>query len=665
MAGISATRARPPRSVSRPQPTGGVSPLNRLQSIIVVLAVPAVGTAAYFATPYLQSPAGAVNSRTRLKLEQARDILQEFNRHEERLAAVLDALRETGVNVSPDASRIESLFEADRAILDQLDERFRDLNRGGSNTRLRDLNQRYQSAGGAPPEVEPGPQNLGGSLSSVSRTIESSLRWRDQSLTERTRLLDQAQAVVEEALAVTTGTASGSDDPEIHRLKGVIQSARAAALLRDAIRRRAAVEPQAHAIALLVADIKQHAVELNRPQQSELHERIDQLREQVESWQAALDENNRRIAQLERTIETIEAQIRTQREKARKARHTREKLEDLGADLLDPNGARRFAEQFEQASAEYAAATAAVHRLQFGGIQNAEIDETEDYVLGRYLPNPPDASMDFQRGLLAYRDDLARVTLERDRISQTLATLQADLEALESLDRRALADAEKAEDEIKDSREALKKAFTQYAELVTQVDDTLQKTLRQAKNAVSAFQAAQRAASDRTQQAADQIAGKTPPAVDRSPYKARSEARFLTGQMNNELAQARLLQATVLAVCWHSLERRIRTSQRAASADPSLDIDVTPLQESAQSARADAVDAARRAVREFEKSSRDLSRNWTVAAQAAAAHDLLADLESPAHRQTAISNYEASITGRESETFARPFVDRLNQLKRH
>jgi len=133
--------------------------------------------------------------------------------------------------------------------------------------------------------------------------------------------------------------------------------------------------------------------------------------------------------------------------------------------------------------------------------------------------------------------------------------------------------------------------------------------------------------------------------------------------MNNELAQSFLLKASITAARWQTASWQIKTAQSAAAAEPSLDLDIAQWQQTAETDRTNAIESARRAVREFEKSSRDLNRNWTVAAQAAAAHDLLAWLESPAHRETAISNYEASIKGRESEPFAHPFVDRLNQLK--
>ena len=124
-----------------------------------------------------------------------------------------------------------------------------------------------------------------------------------------------------------------------------------------------------------------------------------------------------------------------------------------------------------------------------------------------------------------------------------------------------------------------------------------------------------------------------------------------------------------LAKAWIHYER-FRAAEQNADALTAASETVTLAEADPEQQRMRAIEARDAGVEEItqamsvlEKAHRNLGRHWTLAAQGASTTYLLALFGQSSYVADAVEGYRNAIKGRENETFARKFVDRLRQLE--
>ncbi len=626
-------------------------------------AVPLIFCAAYFASSLLVSDRAAVMAEADRHLERARRLLIKYSHNQERLASILADLERRGVNITPDRGEIEPLLETDRSLIEEANETLRARARDEAAVKLRELEERFQAAGGSVDGDVVAPATLGGSLAQMSRAVADALRARDAVVQENERFLNEALGVVDQALSVTHGSVSGDVHPQASRLKGIILMAQSGVDYREAVRLRERSQEPRRRFVEVVAQARQLAVEQTLAEQSGVSDRLETLRKDADEIRGTLANLRENVQTLDAVIADIERRIAAAQEKARNARRAMEELHDKGVDLLDSDGFEEFAAGYSELSETYRQGIAEAHRLEFGTLRNAQIDETGDYLRGEFVPATPDEEIEIQRGLVDYRHERAVTALSIERYLQALEDVTTNISEFESLLARYEQAASEAAAELENVREQAASAYRLTLERSSASDEAFEQSARKARGALAAFKAAVQATNDYTRSARDRISGASPAVQERSPFKLLSEDEWLTGQASNELAQAYYVLASILAH-QHETAEEDRIMAIVARAELGIDeADPDAFAAVSEAARADAVEAARSAVRELEKAGRSLDNNWTVAAQAGAAHYLLAVLENPAHLETALANYEAAVQNREDEPFAHAIVDRKEQLQ--
>jgi chromosome segregation ATPase len=626
-------------------------------------AVPLIFCAAYFSSSLLVSDRAAVVGEADRQLERARRLLIKYSHNKERLASILADLERHGVNIAPDPGEIEPLLETDRSLLEEANEELRTRARDEAAVKLRELEERFQAAGGSAEREVAAPATLGGSLAQMSRTVADALLARNAIVEENKRILDEALGVVDQALSVARGDVSGDAHPQASRLKGIILMAQAGVDYRQAVRLRERSQEPRRRFLEVVAGARQLAVEQTLAEQSGVRERLATLRMDADEIRGTLADLREERQTLDGIITDLERRITSARDKAQEARTAMEELHDEGVDLLATDGFKEFAAAYSQLAQTYRQGIAEAHRLEFGTLRNAHIDETGDYLRGEFIPEGPDGKIVVQRGLVAYTHDRAVTGLSIKRYEQTLEDVEASISEFDSLLAQYEEAATEAAAELERVREQAASAYRMTLERSSAGDEAIKQAARKARGAVTALRSAVQAANNYTRSARDRISGASPAAQERSPFKLLSEDDWISGQATNELAQAYYLLATILA---HQHETAEEDRIMAVVARSELGIDEADpdgFAATSEAARGDAVEAARDAVRELEKSGRDLNNNWTVAAQAGAAHYLLAVLENPAHLETALANYQAAVQNREDDPFAHAIVDRKDQLQ--
>ena len=199
---------------------------NALVSVVMMAVVGALVVVAAMLTPMLQDDQAQVNNQIREPVERAQRLLALVNPAQERLATVLDAMRQEGV-ADPSASDLGSLIEQDPQLQEAMqaaDEWLSPMLNDWSQEQRR-LDEEFKAAGGTPTEVPTG--RLGRNTAEMTRSLKEGLAARKPLLGEIDQLLKQADAAVREAKSVQYGTASGATHPDVLHMEGEVNYARA------------------------------------------------------------------------------------------------------------------------------------------------------------------------------------------------------------------------------------------------------------------------------------------------------------------------------------------------------------------------------------------------------------------------------------------------------
>ncbi len=643
--------------------------MTRIMPIILIAAIgPLLAAAAYFSAPVLLSSRDRAVDQAESHLERARRLLIRYSENQERLGEIIEQLRRAGLNDAADADQIAALMEQQRAVFEDKDKALKETFRGTESTRRRELDERYRAAGGEMLMNFPAAGGIGVSPDQWRQSVQEGIRARDRLFQENEQLISQAAAAVQDGLSITVGNADGSAHPQANRLQGVVMAAQADAAYRRGMRQRTLTAKFRHEFLHQTNRIQALAIDQQIVESSGIHDHIDSLRASARDLSGRIEALIHKRDELQQTISQLEKNIAAAEGEAAHARGVLEEMEDRGANLLSADGATNFASQYLATSAEYRDAIARAQRVRFGSLQNAEIDDSGDFLTGSYVPAESSGEIIFQRGLVDFQHDLQIVTLDLESSTEELADVETNVSGLLADAERLAQSAVDAKTQSSQATEMAAVAFREAIKLADEAAATLDQAVRLARSAINALRSASGVAGNLIREAGDRIADKSPAIQDRSASKVLSQSGWLSGQINNETALVQLQLAEIhlhrylFAASDHALASMARERFGLEDATPDA------VAATRDQARSDAIEAARGAVRDFERSSRELSNNWTVAAQVGAAHDLLATLEGPGHLRSAIDNYtaaEQAIAGRSRELqhYAPAIVNRLRQLR--
>lgn len=635
----------------------------KIQTFLTVLIIPVVLGLLYVGVPMLTSGPSVVGTQAGRHVEAARRMIHEYGDNEERLADLLAQLAGWGESRTLDDQRINALLEADRTILAPAEERLKALAQSRNVGAQRELESRFESMGGTAHGPLIQPTSFGANVGQMANTIRQATQQRDQLIKENDKLLASAVDELDAAMNVSSGDASGRDYFPSSRLKGSIQLVQATRSLRNASLLQLRADEYREKLSEFATQVTKLKIETNLVQASGITQKIEDQRKQSLDIQKAIEDAEAELSELSGTIGDLEARVAGFRDRARQARDTMDKLESEGVDMTDPDGSTSFADAYSAAAAQYREAAANAHRLEHGTLGNAQIDDSMDFVTGEYQPADAGGNVTIERGLIDYRHDHETKSAELDGLKAMASAMEESIAQLrESADNYAARSAD-AQKHLTDVQAIASEVFGNYESTLAEADESLEQALRFARQAKQSLATAANSADQWTRDAADRLSTASPEDQARSAFKSRAEDSWLAAQIRNESAQAELLIGRILV-------NRFELSRTADDllANVADDLSLSPNQSAALAERQtttkeEATEALRSSVSSFERTARQLNRNWTVAAQLGGAHYLLSLVENPNHADTAILNYQAAIDGRESKPFAEPFANRLKHLR--
>ena len=454
----------------------------------IAATVPLVCTVMYLAAPLLRGAQAAVNAEVDEHVERARRMLHQYDPSAERLSELLQSLSALDVDVTPSGEKVDRLLEEYRSVLEAAEETLKARARQTRATQD-ELEDRYRAAGGTRAAASQ-PPGFGVNVAAMAAAVRQGLSTRDDLLARNERLVQDALTEISEGLATTVSDAEGAHHPLAQRLKGLLLRFRAAVLQRSAWRTRSRGDDARYALADLLARARQLQIEKGLVEHSRIRRQIDALQRDADALRQQVDDRRTRLAELDETIADLQQRIDSHRKIAEPARRKMETLQDEGANLLAPDGYDAFAVEYARASVDYRNAVAEAHRLEFGTLQNARIDDSGDYILGQFVPADPDRPVVVLRGLAGYRNDRDTLAGELKGLDETLSGVEADAGSLEQLAQGYAAHASEAGAEFDEMRSRAASLYTELEKHLSGADAEVDQALNTLNQAVAALKLA-------------------------------------------------------------------------------------------------------------------------------------------------------------------------------
>jgi len=629
-----------------------------LSGVVIAVAFLVAG-GVYLAAPALISGQARVDTEVRDHVERARRLLAKVSQNKERLAMVLEALRAAGVE-DLDDERLAELVEQDRELLDDARDRLQEVLRRRDPQRQA-LEAQLGEVGGVP--LVPPPRDFGRNVGQMVQAIREGLNARQRILAENARLLDEALAAIQEGLNVQHGDASGRQDPAALNMQGVILYAQGCALHRQA----RPLRDQAHKPRRELLAVSAELALLDGEQQfvadSNMDTAIRQAREDLAGRTTGLDELNAQVASLSSKITDLDARLAEQQTVADEARRALDALVDKGPDLNDPQGFDKFAAEYGAQSLLYREALRQAQILEFGTLANAKIDESGDFISGRYTPVAGSERISPQPGLYHCRAELGDLQARAEQTGQMLAALGSQVEVLEASKARLARQAAEAAARAAELQTRAADAYESMTDLLDRAESLESEAIAKLDAAFRAFNGAAAQIQSQQAEASEAVAALSQEASERSARAAFSSNRWPAASDRARAADAKLR----LAMIHYDRYRDLTADSGILAGLPdALEIEADPedLSEQAEEAGTEGFAAAEEAIDILYRASRDLNQHFSVAAEIASAYYLQSLFGRPDRVAAAIENYQAAVEGREDNPAVRRYVERLDQIRK-
>gem|GEM_PF-3977155 len=633
-----------------------------LGGIVVAVAV-LVGAGAFLVAPRMQGPEAKVLARTSVHAERARRLLHQFSQNQERIGALLEALALSGVGADIDVEKLLE-DEENRTAVEAEDARLHVMTRQGAGE-LRVLEERFlQAAHGRQWQQfqQPLRRRLGTNVAQMTRSLSEGLRERERLAAENKRLLEQALEAINQALAETFGDAAGREDVRANRLKAIILYYLAQAKRQEAGFLRQEAGRFRAELAALGRQARSAVKEKALVAASGIDDHVAASERDVTEAQTLLTEINALADAVRDDMDEIESLMAEARATADRARAEMERMEARGLDLTAPDGFDRFAAEFNRLAETYRDAMSELAALTSGTLRNARIDSSGDLISGRYIPTDAEKPILMDRGLAGLECDLSGIRLKVEAAEQAVGFAQALRESLVARRLEYQERATRGAARLEELAEAATKAHDEFSRLSDEAGETEAAAIDHYRNSARAFTDAARFAAARSSEASAAIAGLSPEALQRSPDNAVADDAWLEQQYKVNAADARI----DLGRLYYTIsEDAGRTAEVLATLPEDIaapDANAAAWRERQEQARAEGIEVLHAAYDALQRTRGRLKGHWALAAEAAAAADLLAMLGEEELRDVAVMTYEAVVTGHEDQPHMQPYVNRLSVL---
>ena len=481
----------------------------------------------------------------------------------------------------------------------------------------------------------------------------------EKGLAGNARLLDRALSEVNVALAVSFGDYSARQHGAANRLAGVIHSEQGLAVSRRLRLLRGELADRRFAMKRRQSEIVKILQDQDLVAGSEIDARIADARSEAAKMAATVTEQEAIVARLQDKVEDLEQGVDAAMGRSAAARETMETLEDMGVDLSAPGGFAEFKRTYEQQAENYRQALTEAHVLQHGTLKNAMIDETGDYLRGRYIPVRQGRDIELQHGLEHYQHDLERSQVELEKMEEAAAHLEESVENLRGLKRNLEERAQLARDAAATRTTQLETDFEGFAELEERIAEAEDEAIGLFEKAIQSFTTAARGVS------ADENLAQAgrPSDPQRQPYHYSHLAgnqRWLKGQLAAQQADAELLIGFVLIGRYQDAKADVEDLGKSKLAQDQVEA----WRETIDEAKTAAVDRVESAIDGLTNKAKNQigDGNWTVAAEIGAAYYLLSLLDVPLAAETAVEWYNLAVEGREAVAGQHQYM--LNHIER-
>lgn len=630
------------------------------QVVLTGALVGGAGFAAWTFLPKLQAPSSLVATEAGENSETARRLIDQYDPAAE---GARTAVERSGLASDLTSERIGTLVEGDshraQDVLDQEATRINDMLKD-SVSRLRQHDQRFSELTGETTSTTQGAVNFGNNTGSMTQNMTDGL---SQSMTvaqSNTALLNSATSASAKALQASFGDASGRDSLVGNRMHGVALYHEGLALDRKARLVRTEADAKLFELSQLAVEQKQRKAEANVVINSGIEASIEKQSERLAEAQKAHDAIAKSVQDTEAKIAAVKAEIETQSAMASSLRAQLDALESRGVQFGSQNAGDAFAREYESLSSSYRDVLSRAHALQYGSIRGAHLEMGGDLVTGQYVPDQEGGEIEYELGLDELERRLVQLGWEETGAKQVLDDETAELNRLEGLKVAYEARANAAQSAIQEGDQQAAATFAAYQELTTETSSHEENAIEMFKKASDAFGAAKRVAQSRMTDLPQLSAEKE----ELSPGALIKKDRWLVGQMASQAADSQTRASMILYDRFAHLGIALAVCEGLESTFPELDLKLAEMTDAIAASKTSAEEILEDAMDGFEGAGQGFENHWSVAASVAAADYMMALFDHPELVNVAIANYQSVVKDRETEPRLRPFVDRLEQLRK-
>lgn len=593
----------------------------------------------WLALPWLQSRARDADDEAAVNLERARRLLHAYD----------PALFHTNVLLDQFAADV-SLADP-KALIDAAADEYQAIH-----------SERWKTHQPTDWESEP-PRAVKASYGNLNSQIREGARTRADLLKVNERVLDEALAAADAALAVSDGNASARSHAEANRLKGVILFHKGLReSLRAALKRDEAL-PYRQQLVELSARAAQADELKNRVADDDVEGKIGELKDIVAAVERDMQVTRAALAGADQTLRALEQQVADVRATSDTAYSALTRLREQGLDFSDPKGAQTFERRMLELDAAYRAALRQERSLVAGAYVSARLDNSGDYLTGRYIAEGAPIPLPVEHGLAHYRNERAVLNAGIENAKESLDDMRADIARLQSMKSMQAAGREEAAERIRTIAKSAVTVFDELNRVESEAEVIEDKALDLLDKSARACKAAAGLAKDWVTEARTASQGLSSEAAERSVWHLRQQDSWMGGHMSAQVADALLQRAWLY---YARVQADSRTADLLAGSAKLLQLkeaDAERSRKAAEDAKQAGIKEVTAAMAVLETAHRDAGRHWTFVAQQAGANYLLALLDQPAYYKDAIAAYRSALKGRENEPYVQSLASQLKRLE--
>lgn len=595
-----------------------------LVGVVAAAAVVACG-ATWIALPLLAGAEQSVAESAAVEVERARRLLHAYSAGLAHKSLLLEQLADAGAPV--DLKDPQALLEAAKDDYQALHE-----------TRWK----AFQPVDWVEDSTEPARAGYG----NLAAQIRDGVQARAAALKDNDRILDDALAAADAALAVSSGDVSARTDAEANRLKAVILFHKG---LRESLRAgvlREKARPVLQRLTELSAEVTQYEGATELVAASGIDARVALLTEAIAKAQAVLQQDRDQVGAAGTRIADLEQKLAAAKSAADRARGQLEQLQRDGIDFSDPQGGAKFESRLLELDRAYRQALRQAQAIEAG-----------------QEPAGDGAAGPVQHGLRYFQNERRLLEARIKSAEQAVADARADIARLEGMKESYRSDEQRAQSRIQEVRAKAAEVFDDLNRAESEAFAAEDKALDLLAKSLQAAKAAAGFARDWVAKARERTQGMSPETLERSPYKPRLTDAWMSGHISAQAADAHLERAR-LYLARHDAHGR--AAQLLAGPAKSLQLkeaDADSQRQKATDAHKAGLEEVVTAVGVLEAAHREAGRHWTFVAQAAGANDLLAFFGDAGYAKDALEAYRAAVKGRENEPYAQELVARIARLE--